>query len=135
MHNLKFCNKLISMLTLTFKQNHIWFDIILTKNIFSLLLLFQTIGIVSSFYIFKKNFKNFLKVFVKYINLEIQLCFPIFFYFKPSHKLPITLKKLKKINVTMGTTVLVISTSKGLMTHDDCLKFNISGYLFLIIYV
>jgi ribosomal protein S8 len=76
-----------------------------------------------------------LKVFVKYINLEIQLCFPIFFYFKPSHKLPITLKKLKKINVTMGTTVLVISTSKGLMTHDDCLKFNISGYLFLIIYV
>jgi len=58
MHNLKFCNKLLSILVLTFKKNNLWFDILLTKNIYSLLFIFQKIGIILYFFIFIKNNKK-----------------------------------------------------------------------------
>lgn len=134
MHNLKFCNKLLSLMVLTYKQNNLWFDIILTKNIYSLLFIFQKIGIVTSFYIFNKNINNCCRVFLKYLNLEISLMLPIFFYFKPSHKLSISLKKLIKLNKTLGSTTLIISTNRGLKLHTECINLKIGGILYLIIY-
>jgi len=135
MHNLKFCNKLISLLTLTYKQNNLWFDIILTKNIFSLLTLFQSTGLISYFYIFINNSNKFFRVFLRYSNLEIPVLFPIFFYFKPSHKISVNLKSLKKFNNNLGSSILILSTNRGLLLHSDCLKFGIGGLLYLIIYI
>lgn len=134
MHNLKFCNKFMSIFLLTAKQNKLWFDIILTKNILGMLLIFQQLGLVNAFFIFKKNKFLMIKVFIRYVNMELPLLSPFNFFFKPSHKLSITLTNLKKLNRVMGSTSLVISTSKGLKSHHDCLKLNLSGYIHTIIY-
>jgi ribosomal protein S8 len=134
MHNLKFCNKLLSLLLLTYKQNNLWFDIILTKNIFSMLQIFRDIGVIMNFFIFIKNKKKTCRVFLKYINLETPLIMPIFFYFKPSHKLCITSNKLKKLSKKIGDISLVISTSRGLLLHKECIDLNIGGILYLIVY-
>lgn len=138
MHNLKFCNKLLSLVLLNFKQNNLWFDIVSTKKMFALLFIFQKVGIISSFYIFNKvynkNIRKFFRIFLKYINLEISFILPFFFYFKPSHKLPISLSSLKKLNKTVGDISIIISTSKGLRLLSECLDLGISGILFLIIY-
>ena len=77
MHNIKFCNKLISLVSLTFKQNNLWFDILLTKNIYKLLSIFHKLGIVSNFFIFSVNSRKLIKVFLKYVNLELPLMLPI----------------------------------------------------------
>lgn len=135
MHNLKFCNKLLSMLVLTYKRNNLWFDIILTKNIYSLLLIFQKIGVILYFFIFIKNNKKLSRVFLKYINLEIPFNLSIFFYFKPSHKLPISLKKIKELDKKIGDISLIISTSRGLKLHSECINLGIGGLLYLIIYI
>ena len=135
MHNIKFSNKLISLITLTYKQNNLWFNIILTRNVYSLLFIFQKIGLISNFFIFNLNFKKFIIVFLKYVELEIPVSFPIWFYFKPSHKLSINLKTLRKLTKTMGDTSLILSTPYGLKTHDECLMFGTGGFLFLIVYV
>lgn len=138
MNNLKFCNKLLSLLTINFKKNSLYFDIILTKKIHFLLFIFQKIGIITTFYMFtkffKKSLKKFLRIFLKYINLEIFFIFPIFFFFKPSHKIPISLKKLKKIDKLSGSASVIISTSNGLMLSNDCIDSSLSGILYLIIY-
>ncbi len=96
--------------------------------------IFRGLGIIVNFFIFIKNKKNFCRVFLKYINLEIPFILPIFFYFKPSHKLSITVKKLKKLTKKLGDVSLVISTSKGLKLHGDCIDLHIGGILYLIIY-
>lgn len=124
----------MSIFLLTAKQNKLWFDIILTKNILGMLLIFQQLGLVNAFFIFKKNKFLMIKVFIRYVNMELPLLSPFNFFFKPSHKLSITLTNLKKLNRVMGSTSLVISTSKGLKSHHDCLKLNLSGYIHTIIY-
>lgn len=134
MHNLKFSNKLISLFVINTKKNKLWFDIILTKNILTLCLIFQSTGLITSFFIFKKNTNLYLKIFIKYINLELASGFPLHFFFKPSHKLSISLRNLKKFNRRSGSSSLIISTSKGLKTHQDCLRLNLSGYLYSVIY-
>jgi len=96
--------------------------------------LFQNIGIILNFFIFIKNNKKFCRVFLKYINLEIPFSTPIFYYFKPSHKLSITVKKLIKLNKKMGDVSLIISTNKGLKLHNECIDLNIGGMLYLIVY-
>lgn len=135
MHNLKFCNKLLSLVNLTYKQNHVWFDIVITNKILLLIHIFNKIGLISNFIIIKKNFKKICRVFLKYINLETFHMLPFFFYFKPSHKLTISLQTIKKLSKNFGSSVLIVSTSKGLKTLDECLILNTGGVIFLIIYI
>ena len=133
MHNTKFCSQLFNKISLNFKQNNLWFDILLTKNLLNVLKIFKVLGVISSFFFYSLSEKK-VRVFLKYINLEIPLQLPIFFYFKPSHKLSVSLRQLKKLDKSLGGTTLIMSTSRGLKSHFECIKNNLSGFLFFVIY-
>lgn len=133
MHNTKFCSQLFNKISLNFKQNNLWFDLLITKNILSVLSIFKVLGLVSSFFFFNLNNRK-VRVFLKYVNLEVPYQLPILFYFKPSHKLSLSIKQLKKLDKSLGGTTLVISTSRGLKNHFECIKYNLGGFLFFVIY-
>lgn len=133
MHNTKFCSQLFNKISLNFKQNNLWFDMLLTKNMLNVLKIFKVLGVISGFFLFNLDKKK-IRVFLKYVNLEIAYQLPIFFYFKPSHKLSMSLKQLKKLDKSLGGTTLILSTSKGLKSHYDCIKNSLSGFLFFVIY-
>lgn len=86
------------------------------------------------FFIFFKNNRNFCRVFLKYVNLEIPANLSIFFYFKPSHKLPLRISQIRKLDKNIGDIALIISTNKGLKLHHECMDLHIGGFLYLIIY-
>lgn len=133
MHNTKFCSQLFNKISLNFKQNSLWFDILLTKNLHSALRIFKVLGVISSFFFYNVQERQ-VRVFLKYINLELPYQLPVFFFFKPSHKLPVSLKKLKRLDKSLGGTTLIVSTSRGLKSHFECIKYNLSGFLFFVIY-
>lgn len=133
MHNTKFSSQLFNKISLNFKQNSLWFDLLLTKNLFNVLKIFKVLGLISSFYAYELNFKK-VRVFLKYINLEIPYQVPVLFHFKPSHKLSVSIKQLKRLSMSLGSTVLIISTSSGLKSHFECIKHNLSGFLFFVVY-
>ena len=133
MHNTKFCSQLFNKISLNFKQNNLWFDFLITKNLLSVLAILKVLGLVSNFFFFNLDSKK-VRVFLKYVNLEIPYQLPILFYFKPSHKLSLSIKQLKKLDKSLGGTTLIISTSRGLKNHFECIKHNLGGFLFFVIY-
>jgi len=46
----------------------------------------------------------------------------------------ITLKALRILNHSIGSTVIILSSSKGLITHKDALRFGIGGKVLAVLY-
>lgn len=83
---------------------------------------------IDDFIILKK--KNKFIFFIKllyYKNLQILKNFKL--YTKKSHFFLISLKALKLINKKTSTSVFIISSSYGLLTHNEALKKNTGGLL------
>ena len=64
----------------------------------------------------KSNFYNFSRIKV---------------LFKPKTQFFFNLKQLWKLNLT--TEILILSTSKGLITHNQCRKYNLGGKPFILL--
>jgi len=64
----------------------------------------------------KSNFYNFSRIKVLY---------------KPKTQFFFNIKQLWKLNLT--TEILILSTSKGLITHNQCRKYNLGGKPFILL--
>ena len=107
-----------------------------TKKTHQIIYLFYKLGCVNNFFI---HFNSYGVQPVKLIT------FSIFFYknspfFKsvrlissPARKYSITYKALKIASQSLGMSILVISTNKGLLTHHDALRARVGGFILAII--
>lgn len=88
------------------------------------------IGLIHRFYIANKNKSIYVTLF--YYNY-----IPFFKSFKlistPTKIYNISYKALKLMSLSIGTSTLILSTSKGLITHQKALKFKIGGRLLFIV--
>ena len=130
----RYGNHLFGKIAANLKKKSLWFDIQYSNINFTLLGIIANAGIISSFIIWNNNNKKQIRVFLKYSNLELPLMLPINFYFKSGNKTAVRLKNLKEMQDSLGNTVLVLSTPKGILTHNDCIKYKTGGYLYFIIY-
>jgi len=71
-----------------------------------------------------------LKIFLKYKNGKPVIT-KLNYISKPGKKIYYNVKQLWKINQTNG--VFILSTTKGLMSLDNCKKYKIGGKPFIII--
>ena len=122
----------------------------MTKKLRSKTLIFSTktitivktlyrLGIISNFFIFKKQISSKTKTLQKYIR------FTVFFYknnpffskiklISTSSKVfSINIKTLKLLKNTFRSSLVILSTPYGLLSHKEALKLNTGGKLLYII--
>jgi len=81
-------------------------------------------------YKISKSYPNHIKIFFKYKNGK-PVINSIKMLSKPSLKFYYSLKQLWKLDSSKG--VLIISTTKGLMSLNDCKKYNLGGEPLIIV--
>jgi len=109
--------------------------IIYTRKLLELVQIFYKIGLINNYFILKPL--SFSK--------KLHIIFSVFFYkntvfFKNikllstvSKKHYITYRGLKLLNFYIKNSVIIISTSQGLLTHKTALKNKIGGLLLILI--
>ena len=117
-------------------QNKRYSRLRFSKNILILIKVFLEVGYIYKFFVLNKNWKN--------LNIK-EILLTIFFYkqtpFFKSCKLIstsaksffITLKALQLLKNNLEQSILILSTSKGIITHKKALQLNIGGLLLYII--
>jgi len=100
-----------------------------TKLCASFLNILWNEGFILGYKIDKHNKQTF-KIFLKYKNNKPVIT-SMQALSKPGKRIYYNTKQLWKINATKG--FLIISTNKGLLSIDECKKFNIGGEPFVII--
>merc|ERR1712018_43416 len=86
-------------------------------------------GFILGFQVLKKN-KNILEIFLKYKNGD-PVIKSIIAVSKPGARIYCSLKQLWKINCNTG--IVLVSTSNGLLTIEDCKKLSLGGEVVAII--
>lgn len=77
----------------------------------------------------------------KFMHLKFSIFFyknvPFFHKVKnvstPSKKFYISLKALKILTTTLKATTVILSTSKGIITHREALRHKVGGLIFFIV--
>lgn len=101
------------------------------KRILSLIYLLSKVGYLNSFIILSKP-KKLIKISLTFFKKKV--------FFKkiklistPTKCFSVKLSSLKLLNSSLSNTLLILETSKGLITHNEAIKKNISGKLFCIL--
>ena len=131
-----YASYLFNLINLSILHKKIYVDVFFTNRILNLLVVLQKFKFVNNFFIFKNKKKN--KIFIRIY----------FFYYKnaspnklgklilkPSHMVPISLKAINLLSKRSGSTIFLISTSSGIITHFEALKKKKSGYIFAYLLV
>lgn len=77
-------------------------------------------------------FNQHYEIYLKYNkNSNLSNISNVKILYQSNNKLYLSLKQLWKINIT--TEILILSTSKGLLTHNDCKKYKIGGKPYVLL--
>ena len=111
-------------------QQKYFFDIRCTVRAAQTLRLLLHLGLVRRFY--KLNRSTF-RVF-PYRTFNNAQHRPLKIFSSKQNPLKVTLATLRLLKLNTGASSLVISTTRGLLTHHQALKHNLGGHLFGIVY-
>ena len=111
------------------QQRH-FFDIHATVRASTTLRLLVKLGLVRRF--FKINETKFRVLPNRTFNNTQHR--PIKIYSSKQNPLRLSLSTLRLLKINTGASSLILSTSKGLLTHQQALNYKVGGHLFCIIY-
>lgn len=127
-----FYNYVINHLHINSAKKSLKFEIVHSRKVFNLLCVFKKLGCLKSFFIFKNNKNLKIRIFIYFYKKS-----PIFKNFKlistPSKSFCISLKALKLLHNRTQNSLYLLSTTKGIITHLEALRFKIGGQLLLLI--
>ena len=110
------------------QSKHLKTIIIKPSNVvFSLLKIFEDIGIIRGYFILEDY--N-IEVLLKYGNSRCEFT-DLKVVSKPSKRIYVDMLRLNKFKEIYASNILIISTNEGIMLDIDCLKRNIGGVLLL----
>ena len=88
--------------------------------------------LVRNGYIYGYNFEinnSLFLVFLKYDNSFVPIIKNLLLYSKPGKKVYISIYKLKALVFLNKTSLFLLSTTKGLLTHNEAILYKIGGKL------
>jgi ribosomal protein S8 len=104
------------------------FNIIFNKKNLVFLKFLKRFNIIHKFIIIKKNNLICFKVYIHYYKLKPLL--PIFnILSKPSKKFLISYQALKLLHKRSGSSIFIVSTSRGVVPHLDAIKHKTGGFI------
>lgn len=134
-----FCpiNYLINNIKFNTTNKRIFFKFRITKKMIYFLNFFKKYNLISSYYLITKKKKNlnfiYAFIFASYSkNMNISFIFKSF-YLK-NRRLRVSLKGLSLLKQRTGESIYLISTSNGVISHNEALLFNKSGFFLGLIH-
>ena len=98
-----------------------------------ILTLLKKLGVINSYLIIQDN-KHFLTVKLSPFFYKNSSFFRgIRLASTPSKRFNLKLRTLQILEKSLGETILILETSKGIMLHKDALKLRLGGKILLII--
>jgi ribosomal protein S8 len=109
-------------------HKNLTFKIIFSKKIMLILRFFKKINFISNFFLFKTTNKYYFKIYPFYFkNLKIIKKF--YLVSKPSRLFFLSLKAAQLLLKKSGSSIYLLSTTKGILTLNEALKKKTSGFL------
>jgi ribosomal protein S8 len=126
-------------------QNHIQFAISqqnpyswipYTTQVINILRVLNKLGCIHKYYIFKVNTKNIIHYRIG-LTVFMYKNTPFFKSFRlvstPSKKYTISYKALRILQISLGASTLVLSTSLGIISHQEALLRQVGGNILFIL--
>lgn len=109
-------------------RKQLTFKVIFSKKNINIIKIFKKINLIYKFSIISLNNINYIKINLYYFkNKKISNYFKIIS--TPSKKFFISYQALRLLAKKTGKSVFLISTSRGILTHEEALQQKTSGYL------
>lgn len=122
---------LINHINLLTASRQRWAIIRYNKKILPLLNIFYKIGLINSF-IFVNKSKTLVKI-SPFIYKKTTFFKGVRLISTSSKVFTLKFNALKILNISLGETVLILETSKGLLTHKEALRLRIGGRILCIL--
>lgn len=108
-----------------------WVCIKYNKKSLELILLFYKIGVINSYLILNHN-KKLIKL-SPFIYKKSPFYKNVRLISTPSKVFTVKLKTLRLICTSLGQAIIILETTKGLLTHTEALRLNISGKILCVV--
>ena len=108
-------------------KKSLYFDVEIFPRSLQLLKLFYKLNIIRTY---KKSRTNLYRVYPSY-SIYRNRTRVIKSYFRSSHYLTVPLSLLRVANINRPYSFIVLETHKGIITHKEALKLNISGRIIM----
>ena len=126
----------INHLNILLSRKQKFVQIFLTKKTLRLVRVFYRNDVIKNYIIIEKTVKNRKVKFIRFSALF----FKNESYFKgarvvstPSNRHTISLKGLKTLKKISGTSLIMLETSRGIISHLDALKFGVGGLILCVV--
>jgi ribosomal protein S8 len=121
---------ILNLININKLKKNLHFFIIFTKKNYYFVKILKKFNVIHDYKLIKKNNFNFIKInLFFYKNKSISSTIKIIS--KPTKVFLISYESLKLLNKKCGSSIFLISTSKGVMSHNDAIKLKIGGFLLL----
>lgn len=119
-------NYVLNHLQINSNKKNLKFDIFFTKKNIKFIRFLKYIGLIKNFYLFKNSNYVKIKIFISFYK-RIPICKNIKLLSTPSRNFFISYKALLLLHNRSLTSVYLLSTSKGLITHMEALRLRTGG--------
>lgn len=106
--------------------------ILYTKTTHKLIYFFYKLGCINNFFIHNRAGKAYISFSVLFYKNS-----PFFksvrLVSSPARRHTITYRALRIANQSLGSSILILSTTQGLLTHQDALKLQLGGLVLAVL--
>lgn len=117
---------LINLININKAGRNLYFEIIFTKKVFKFLFFLKKFNFIYKYVLVNKNQSFYIKIYLYYYKNK-KICSHFKLISRPSHLFSISYKALRLIDKRSGSSIFILSTSIGLISHKEALKNNITG--------
>lgn len=118
----------LNLININKKKKTLYFFIVFTKKNYNIVKIFKKFSIIHDFKLIKKNNFNFIKINLFFYKNKI-ICSNFKIISRPAKTFTISYHSLKLLNKRTGSSVFLIYTSKGILSHLEAIELKIGGIL------
>lgn len=127
--------KFLSQLRINIAKKNLFFKISISKQELQMMKLLTTRGII----------RRYFKLHSDLVDRDLYLIYPnhtrrdngnlrLVLFSKNADQISLTLQSLKIINLASGASSFILKTNKGLLTHQEAIKYKVGGILLCLLY-
>ncbi len=118
----------LNLININRSKKTLCFFIIFTKKNYNIVKVLKRFNIIHDFKLIRKNNFNFIKINLFFYKNK-NVCYNIKAISRPAKMFTISYNSLLLLNKKSGSSVFLISTDKGILSHQEAIKLKTGGVL------
>ena len=119
---------ILNLININKLKKNLYFFVIFTKKNYYFVKILKKFNVIHDFKLIKKNNFNFIKISLFFYKNK-NICSNLKIISRPAKTFLISYEALKLLNKKSGSSVFLISTDKGILSHHEAIKLKIGGSL------